>query len=298
MTGKTPYTLKEDIEHVLRTGEGYTKEIAEWVGELVAESLVGQLVGNTRGGKRTIRVSNMGTPCERKLWYTVNRTHEPEPLPASTLNKFIYGDLTEAHVLGLAKASGHDVAGLQSELDVCGIKGHRDCVIDGMLFDIKSASTGSFGKFSDNGLRGNDPFGYISQLSSYLYGSQHDPIVTYKRHAGFLAMDKQHGHIAVDIYDLHEEVLKKEQEVVQKKVLVKATNPPPRPYEPVDQYSRKPNGNMKLPFQCSYCDDKVECWKDVGLRKFISSNGPVWLTKVVKEPRMQEDIGETTVGQS
>jgi len=218
---KSPYDLEEDIKNVLTTGEGYTKEIASWVGTLVAESLLDQLepVGENRKGN--LRLSNIGTPCKRKLWYTVNSNDVGEPLSASAKNKFIYGDLTEAHVLGLAKAAGHDVRGLQTKLDVHGIRGHRDCVIDGMLFDVKSTSTRGFDKFSGNGLRVDDPFGYISQLSSYLYGSKDDPLVTYKRHAGFIAVEKQFGNISVDIYDLTEELNDKESEIA---AVRKATN--------------------------------------------------------------------------
>ena len=62
--------LQEDIYHVLSTGEGYTKEIAEWVGEQVSLSTQRQLI-DKQSGKSYLRMSNMGTPCERKLWYSV-----------------------------------------------------------------------------------------------------------------------------------------------------------------------------------------------------------------------------------
>ena len=51
---------------------------------------------------------------------------------------------------------------------------------------------------------------------------------------------------------------------------------------------------MKLSIGCSYCAYKVDCWSDAndgqGLRKFIYSKGPRWLTKVVSEPNVSEDI--------
>ena len=272
-------TLIRDMKHVLNSGEGYTREIAEWVGHDIAQSLYRQM--SARGGERkgTLRVSNLGTPCERKLWYTVNSRVEPEPLSPSTLNKFIFGDITESHILGLAKAAGHDVRGLQDTVDVVGIRGSRDCVIDGMLIDVKSASSRSYDKFKSGSLREDDPFGYISQLSSYLYGSQSDPLVTYKTKAAFLAVDKQFGHFCLDIYDLTEELERKEEEVNGKKEMVKRKTPPPRAYEPVP-FNK--SGNEKLPMPCSYCDHKKTCWPEA--RKFLYSNGPVYLTKIVKEP--------------
>ncbi len=51
---------------------------------------------------------------------------------------------------------------------------------------------------------------------------------------------------------------------------------------------------MKLSVGCSYCAYKNDCWSDAndghGLRKFIYSKGPRWLTKVVSEPNVPEDI--------
>lgn len=283
---KSPYTLKEDIEEVLLApgNNGYTEDIAEWVGNDIAQSLQRQL-GTVSRPTGKLRISGLGTPCERKLWYSVNQPDEATPLAASTKNKFVFGDLTESHVLGLAKAAGHEVGGLQGYVDCLGIKGSRDCVIDGMLFDVKSASTNGFAKFKDNGLRRDDPFGYLSQLSSYLVGSLDDPLVRYKTHAGFIAFDKQFGHIEVDIYDLTPEIEAKAQEVQQKKDVVMMPEPPERPYEPVEDGK---SGNMKIPKVCSYCDYKFHCWDN--LRTFIYSGGPRYLTKVEREPNVWEKL--------
>lgn len=283
---KSPETLREDIHEVLTTGRGWTEEISQWVCNDIAKSLDRQFSRSTGQRKGNLRVSNLGTPCERKLWYHVNSTANPEPLSASTLNKFIFGDITESYILGLCKAAGHDVTGLQDRVDVFGIKGSRDCVIDGMLFDVKSASSRGFSKFERNGLREDDPFGYLSQLSSYLYGSLDDPLVTNKTHAGFLAFDKQFGHIAVDIYDLSDLLEQKEQEVKRKKAVTKG-DIPERPYEPVPDGK---SGNMKIPTPCSYCEWKGACWPEA--RKFIYSSGPRWLTEVVYTPKVPEDNGE------
>jgi CRISPR/Cas system-associated exonuclease Cas4 (RecB family) len=295
---KSIATLQRDLEHVLNTGDGYTQEIAEWVGNDIAQSLERQLMGVSKQRKGTLRLSNLGTPCERKLWYHVNSKHEPEPLPPSARNKFILGDLTESHVLGLVKASGHTLEGLQDSVDVFGIRGHRDCVIDGMLFDVKSCSSRAFDKFKYGKLREDDTFGYISQLSSYLYGSRNDPIVTEKNKAGFLAVDKQFGHIAVDIYDLTEDLERKEEEVLRKQHVVNEVDVPDKPKWTRIKYDRSKkeyvvaevaedwedgkSGNRKLSQVCSYCEWKKVCWPE--LRKFIRANSVEYLTKVEREP--------------
>lgn len=271
-------TLVSDIYHVLQTGEGYTEEIADWVSNDIKNSLIRQTA--PRVGKSSLRLSGLGTACKRKLWYSVNKTGTAEGLRPATLNKFIFGDIVESHMLGLAMAAGHEVVGMQDSVNVEGIVGHRDCIIDGMLVDVKSASSYGMRKFQDNGLRQDDPFGYLSQLSSYLYGSQNDPLLTEKNKAAFLAVDKQHGNMILDVYDLSEELSKKRKEVQDAKNLVQKKQPPERPF--TDQPDGK-SGNMKLCMTCSYCDYKKTCWPNV--RTFLYKSGPRYLTKVEREPK-------------
>lgn len=296
---KTIDTLVADIHHVLKTGEGYTKEIAEWVANDIKASLVRQLVDKKdRKSGGGLRLSGMGKPCERQLWYDQQDNLTTEELPPSTMNKFIFGDITESHILGLAMAAGHKVEGLQDMVTVFGIKGSRDCIIDGWLVDVKSASSFSFDKFKYHKLREDDAFGYISQISSYLYGSQDDPLLVEKNKAAFLVFDKQHAHITLDIYDLTEELQGKEAEVAQKKMVSTLKEPPARPKWPRKEYDRKTktyniaeeeedwahqkSGNRKLAMNCSYCHHKHNCWD--GLRTFVTSSGPIYYTKVVREP--------------
>lgn len=49
------------------------------------------------------------------------------------------------------------------------------------------------------------------------------------------------------------------------------------------------SGNMKLGLQCSYCNMKHACYPN--LRTFIYSNGPRYLTTVVKTPDVPEVDG-------
>ena len=279
---KTIKTLKQDIEHVLNTGEGYTKEISEWVGEQVAQATLRQLT-EKRDTKGTLRMSNLGTPCERKLWYSVQEfsPNVREALQPYAKNKFIFGDIIEAWTLGLVMASGHKLEGMQDVLYIDGIRGSRDCVIDGITFDVKSASTFGMNKFKDNGLLKDDPFAYLSQLSSYVYAGKDDPIVIDKNRGGFLAVDKQHGHVVVDIYDFTERLEEKPSEVLRKKSVVASKKEPPRTFEDVPDGK---SGNMRLDTFCSYCEYKFSCFE--GLKKYVYSNGPRYLTKVVREPRV------------
>lgn len=282
MTTKTIHTLKEDIEHVLKTGEGWTEEIAQWVANDIKKSLTRQL--KPRGDHpANLRMSNMGQPCNRKLWYSTKdwaQEHKEELLP-STLNKFIFGDMIESWTIGLIMASGHTVTGMQDTMEINGVKGSRDCVVDGVTSDVKSASTMAMAKFRGNGLLESDPFGYLSQLSSYTYAGKDDPLVTDKTRCAFIAVDKQFGHVEVDIYDVEELLATKEAEVEFKKEMVKSDEIPDRAFSDVPDGK---SGNMKLATNCSYCDFKKLCWPD--LETYIYSNGPRFLTKVVREPKV------------
>jgi CRISPR/Cas system-associated exonuclease Cas4 (RecB family) len=276
-------TLVKDIEDVLLQKGGWDNVAKEYLLQNIGEAADRRLSVATGTSYRGLRMSNIGSPCVRKLWYYTNlpETVKSEPNPSLAL-KYFYGDILESIVLSLAKAAGHTVNGEQDEVTVEGIKGHRDCVIDGMLIDVKSASSQSFGKFKYNQLRTDDPFGYIPQLTGYLYGAKDDPLVTYKNKAGFLAVDKSLGHIVLDTYDLRDELEDYKAKVISVKSSVNdLTKTPPRAF--TDTPDGK-SGNMKLGAGCSYCDYKSLCWP--GLRQFNYSTGPRWLTKVVKMPNI------------
>ena len=191
--------------------------------------------------------------------------------------------MIEELVLAIVKAAGHDVKGEQDRLDVHGIKGHRDCVIDGMTVDVKSASPFSFKKFKEGELRENDPFGYISQLSSYVYAGQDDPLVTNKTAGAFLVIDKVNGHICLDAYDFEEELKTKEVEMLAAKEMVSGPIPVDR-IQPIPQ--SKTSSNTKLDMQCSYCEFRKTCWPEA--RTFLYSTGPLHLVDVVDTPRVFE----------
>jgi len=274
-------TLITDIEEVLVKGvpDHLPEDAVTHFGQNLAKVLTRRLKREER--KPTLRMSNIGQPCERKLWYELNLPDTAEKLRAETYLKFLYGDLLEELILFLAEVAGHEVAGRQDEQVIEGIKGHRDAVIDGMVVDVKSASTASFKKFSTGTLEQDDPFGYSIQIQSYLDASKEDEIVRDKQRAAFLVVDKTLGHITLDVHkkkDIPFEDLYR-----YKKKIVATAEPPPRPFEAVPEGK---SGNEKLGLNCSYCAFKDLCWP--GLRTFLYSNRPVYLTRVVREPLVPE----------
>lgn len=227
-----------------------------------------------RKGAPALRMSNLGQPCLRKLWYSINTPELGEKLDGQTRFKFLYGDILESLVLFLARAAGHTVEGDQKTLDIDGVEGHRDAVIDGVLVDVKSASSYGFKKFANHELEGSDPFGYLDQINAYLFASQDDPAVLEKRKAAFLAIDKTVGKMALDVYnsngvDYHDKISGIRSVLVQPR-------PPARHYSELDG----PGGSKKLGIECSYCSFKRECWP--GVEQYNYASGPVYYTKVGK----------------
>ena len=282
---KTIDTLVEDMEQVLYGLKGWDKAVGDRMGSTISD-LAHSRFKAPQEPRGYLSMSGLGTPCDRKLWYKINQTDLGEPLQANTLLKFFYGDMIEELALSIAQQAGHEVVGQQDRMEAHGIKGSRDCVIDGMTVDVKSASPYSFKKFKEGNLREQDPFGYISQLSSYVYAAKDDPLVTSKSHGAFLVIDKVNGHICLDMYDLTEELKTKEAEINHIKDMVTKRVPPPRSFE--DEPQSKTSPNRKLKMECSYCEFKKACWP--GLKLYPYSHGPVYLTDVKKEPKVEAKV--------
>lgn len=282
---KTIFTLTKDIYDVLDNPSKYDWGKVESFGQELARLLVKRAQEEKKDGY--LRMSNFGTPCERKLWFTVNKPETAESLDPHVRLKFLYGDIIEALILYLAKVAGHKVEGEQDEVSINGVVGHRDAIIDGVLIDVKSANSRGMQKFKTHSLESDDPFGYLEQLSLYLQASAEDERLRVKKQGAFLAVDKELGHIVLDIYNAKD--VDYEKEIESKKAKLAKENPPPRPFSPIPEGK---SGNMAIPTPCSYCPHKQTCWADSnqgkGLRGFFYSNGPKWLTKVVKQPDVNE----------
>jgi hypothetical protein len=280
---KTIDTLIEDIEKVLVDGidaNSDNESVLNRFASELASVLIRRLIREKR--EPTLRFSNIGQPCDRKLWYEINESEEAEPLRAETYLKFLYGDIIEELMLFLAELAGHEVKGRQDEQEIEGIKGHRDAVIDGTLVDVKSASSYSFKKFKEGKLSEDDPFGYIPQILSYLEASREGDDISEKDRAAFLVVDKTLGHITLDFHERRPEHNWPEL-FNKKKETVAQAEPPERAFSP-EQFGK--SGNMKLGTNCSYCPFMKRCWPEV--RTFLYSYGPVHLVEVKNEPAVTE----------
>lgn len=274
-------TLVEDIYRVLSEGAEVTQGVAEDFGRSLAELVAARLSKEERVRKPYLRLSKIGEKCDRKLWLEINHPETVEPLPPNTRLKFLYGDLIEALILFIAKLAGHSVEGVQDELEINGVKGHRDAVIDGITIDVKSASSYSFEKFKRHLRPEDDSFGYLKQIGAYLRAGQSDDTVGNKDVAGFLAVDKTLGHVTLDLHkkdDTDYEAL-----VEAKRSALANPDMPPRGYSDIPDGA---SGNRRLGIECSYCPVRKRCWP--GLRSYAYSNGIRHLTVVKREPNVPE----------
>jgi hypothetical protein len=280
-------TLEEDIASLFK-GHSLDDVLTANLGSELTNLFTKRFKEYGEEKKPYLRLSNIGWPL-RKLWYYLNGT-KGEELPVDAKVKFLYGDLLESLFIFLATQAGHTVEGLQKEVEFEGIKGRTDCIIDGVLVDVKSCSTFSYNKFVDSSLYENDPFGYVFQLKAYkeALGAQR---------AGWLIIDKVLGHFK--FVEFKEPNLPQTfNSIVQKvKSEVVTETEPSRCYEDKLPSKKDKSGNRVLSTGCSYCQYKFHCWRDAnngqGLLTRIYSTGPKYFTLLVKEPRLKYEEFQT-----
>lgn len=270
-------TLIADIYALLKKKDN-------WFDDTLAQTFTGDLAKKlqeqlgTKHDAPTLRLSQMGPRCPRALWYSINRAEEAEKLPPWAEIKYAFGHIIEALAIVLAKAAKHEVTGEQDELRYEGIVGHRDCVIDGCVLDVKSSSSIAFTKFKN--AKYVDTFGYLDQLDGYVCASRDDPKVTVKDKGYLLVVDKQLGHMFLyehEVTDERERALR--ERIASYKSIVIQREPPPCECGTILQGA---SGNIQLDVKASYSPFKHSCFPN--LRTFLYASGPVFFTRVNKRP--------------
>jgi len=268
-------TLIEDIYEVVRNNGWYSEDISRGFVRELDQRLIENV--NSKPKIPSLRLSQMGKKCPCQLWHSIHSSSLQEPLPPWARIKYTYGHILEAYVISMAKAAGHEVLGEQDELRLDGIVGHRDCVIDGNIVDVKSTSSIGFQKFKDGSIRSSDNFGYLDQLDGYVLASRDDDLVRNKESGFLLAIDKTLGKICLYEHHVREESIRKR--VTDYRAIVALDRPPVCTCEEVPDGS---SGNYRLGTTASYSSFKYCCHP--GLRTFLYAEGPRYLTKVVRRP--------------
>lgn len=272
--------LIPDIYKLISTKDGwFSNELAAEFSADIAKRLQGQLGAPSR--EPTLRLSQMGPRCPCALWYSIHHPELAEALPPWAEIKYSFGHILEALAITLAKAAGHSVTGEQDELNLDGVPGHRDCVIDGCTVDVKSSSSIGFQKFKLANYGAVDTFGYLDQLDGYVVAASADPLVTVKDRGYILAIDKQLGHIFLKEHYVREEQIRRR--IAHCKRIVGLSTPPACN---CGTQSDGQSGNIRLDTKASYSPQKHTCFPN--LRTFKYANGPVYLTEVKRVPDVPE----------
>jgi len=280
VTKKNLGSLLSDIYGIFENTHEVTEENLDLFASNCKEVLRKAVKEAGSDQQTTLRMSNLGTP-DRKLWYSFKMpSKSSRSLTADNYINFLYGHILEELLLFLVREAGHKVTHEQDEVSVSGVVGHLDCCIDDVPVDVKSASQYGFQKFSDGSLlRGDDPFGYIEQISGYANALG-------KTEAAFLTINKNRGELALlrvpDIF-----ISNTEKRVEHVRDFLEDETPPERCYPDEPQYKNaKNNGNRKLAMPCVFCPFKFDCWDN--LRAFQYSGKVEYLTEVAREPKVAD----------
>ena len=233
-----------------------------------------------RSKQSNLRLSQIGKPA-RQVFYDIKGYKETVDPSGPTQIKFLYGNILEELLIILSTVAGHTVEEEQKKVTLNGVVGHKDCRIDGVTVDIKSASSYAFRKFENGSVASDDPFGYIGQLSAYAQAEG-------DKEAAFFAIDKQRGTLALSfLHDLEMENASSKIDTLRE--YLDSDELPPRCYADVADGT---SGNRKLAISCVFCPYKFGCWSDAnggrGLRSFQYANGTRFLTQVLREPNVPE----------
>ena len=133
------------LDRATKEGIDLDPELLENFKNDCGNALVKQL---SRGrGEYSLRMSGLGRPmCQQ--WHDKNGS--PKEIQYNSIMRFLFGDIIEAIAMVVLKSSGVNVESEQEKvklgLDVCELSGTLDVVIDGKVWDIKSASPYAFSK--------------------------------------------------------------------------------------------------------------------------------------------------------
>lgn len=261
--------LVDDIYNYLENYPEVSPEAAEELAQAIKDVIVTKL---QTFREPSLSMSSIGK-APRKIFMDLHNVVKPS---GKARLKFLYGDIIEALVLWLCKQSGHSVSDQQKSVEVDGIKGSIDALIDGVLCDVKSCSAQSFKKFKSGTLPLQDSFGYLPQISGYKTALSQDQCF-------FLAVDKVTGELVTyypdpefDLPNIHKVI-----EVAKKA----STEYPEEPCEKPIPFGK--SGNEVVAKCCKTCPHLFKCFPDA--KEYKYSTGSEYFTKIVKEPKLRKE---------
>lgn len=246
------------LEKSAEGGDALPGEVVDQICDAVRASLIRQF--EPRPAFR-LRMSNIGRAyCQLHM---EKNGVKPLPRTYSFQMNMLFGDMTEALLLGVMKAAGVEYTGEERvELSLDNgvvIKGSTDMSRDG-VDDVKSASPWAFNnKFQEyDKLIQGDPFGYEVQLKGYAKAKG-------VKAGAWWVVNKATGEVTVlDVPDDPERDVQLWKDVNEKITKLNSDAPFERSFEDEEEtFYRKPTGNRKLGTTCGFCEYRYTCWPDL-----------------------------------
>lgn len=222
----------------------------------------------------TLRLSSIGRPlCQLQM----ERNKAPSvPNDWNFPLRMMYGGVIEGLAVSIMRHAGINIEEEQThvklavtfinnahpfgaEKETYHIPGTLDLVIDGRVWDVKSASSYSYAeKFKTyETLRDDDTFGYLPQLYGYAVARGIPP-------GGWIVVDKSSGEMKVIcVPDDYEAEQARTIAIIENNViaLIETNKPFKRQFTDVDEkFSKRFTGNKILQSPCTFCKYKYECW--------------------------------------
>lgn len=235
----------------------------------------------SNNGEFTLRLSSLGRPiCQLQM---EKMGVEQRDVNAHTLStKFAIGDMLEHWVLMIMEAAGVpiDAEDIPCKLKVSGaeINGTADVIIDGKLYDIKTASKFAFNNKWTQGFDyvvSDDPFGYLCQG----YGYSEALGVPF---GGWIVVCKDNSEITICEAPDNDEPYRSDALRRMEKAFTVLTGTAPfkREFKDIEEIFKKvKTGNRVLGTTCEWCSWKHACWENLDFRPSIPSQAkdPKWV---------------------
>lgn len=219
----------------------------------------------------TIRMSNIGRPlCQLQM------DQAGKKKVASDWNfplRMMYGGVIEGVSVALMREAGINIEEEQTKvtlkLDNIDISGTLDLVIDGRVWDVKSASQYSYKeKFkSYESLKESDELGYLCQLYGYSKARALPP-------GGWIVVDKSSGEMKfLEVPDSWEADSDTAIQTMTDNATALINNTKFKRCftDKPEFFKKKPTGNMVLDHPCIYCPFKYECWPNLQYLPIMNS---------------------------
>lgn len=258
--------LKQYCLKANRGEAAMSEEYIEYFGELCKTAMRKQF--QEKEQKFKLRMSQIGKDVREQQGELLGLPKDEEA-EYNLVIKFLYGDVTEAILMTLLKASGVQIEDEQKAvtLDIAGVKleGTYDIKINGKIYDIKSCSpyafTSKFGGGFDT-VDKTDTFGYVTQLYLYAEAEQESRV------GGWLVINKVDGQLLLVEAPTADEVYKKRhialaERNINKLLLTKSIDDIDKTLDfEAETFYSKPTGRYTMPKALQYFSFKKALWGD------------------------------------